>query len=153
MGVNDGVLTGSFALAGVALQQLIAMLAESRRFRHQAAATSDLERHAAFVQLVTAGRKVQRALVDLEAYGSEDAAERLGNELDRLTEATVVVRLIVQDESLLAAVEAFEEHAKRLEEHRGAAAGHLRLTELIRSIQQFEEASRKGTARGRRRPS
>lgn len=149
MAVNDAVVAGGFALAGGAMQQLIVMLNEGRRFRREALAISGVEQHAAFVQLVTAGRRVQRALVDREDFGgSEAAAHRLADELDGLTESAVVVRLIVQDDSLLAAVEAFEEHAKRLGDHPHATEGHLRLTGLIGSIQRFEATGNRRTRGG-----
>lgn len=119
------MLAGGFALAGVAMQQLIAMLNESRRFGREALVRVSGDQHAAFVQLVTAGRRVQRALVDIENSGSSSAAaQRLADELDRLTESAVVVRLIVHDDSLLAVVDAFQDHAKRLEDHRDATDGH-----------------------------
>jgi ribosomal protein L4 len=137
--MSEAVLAGGFALAGVATQQAIAMLNDRRRFRREALSRSEAEQHDAFVQLVTAGRRVQRALVDRdESRGSLAASERLADELDRLTESAVVVRLIVRDESLLAIVEAFEEHAKRLQGQLTPTDDHLRLTDLIEAIQRFE---------------
>lgn len=140
MVIEEAALAGAFALGGVALQQVLTMLSESRRSVRERAAGQQAEQHEAFVQLVTTGRRVQRALVDRsDPSQSHAAAGRLAAELDHLTEAAVVVRLIVRNDALLNAVEEFEHRAKRLEDQTASPGDRLQLTGLILAIQKFEE--------------
>ena len=149
MAINEAFLAGGFALAGVAMQQAIAMLTERQRFRREQIVRNRAEQHEAFVQLVTSGRRVQRALVDRDERPDLDVtAERLADELDGLTEAAVVVRLIVRDQMLLDAVESFEAHAKRLEAQGHPTSDHLMLSGLIRDPAVRVRLVERGRVRG-----
>ncbi|WP_028650218.1 hypothetical protein [Nocardioides halotolerans] len=137
--MNDAVLAGGFALAGVITQQVLAMVHEGRKHTRDRTAQLAREQHEALVQLVTAGRRVQRALVDRDRSADDASAnQRLAVEVDRLTEAAVVVRLVVPDKSLVSAVEQFEDRAKRLEDNTHARAERLELTQLLEEISRFE---------------
>jgi hypothetical protein len=137
---TDAAIAGGAALAGVALQQLLTWRSEGRRTQQEKVERGRQEQHAALVDAVKAGRRVQRALVDLKAPPDPTSAQRVfGAEVDRLTEAVAVVRLLVIDERVLRQADAFEEHAKRLERHyRPEDQGALRLSPLIDTIRQYE---------------
>jgi hypothetical protein len=88
--VDDALLAGGFALAGVALQQSLSLWSDSRRTARDEATRYRSETHDAFVKLVAAGRHVQRALVDRDqAEQSPAVANRLAEEIDRLEHLTL----------------------------------------------------------------
>lgn len=71
---------------------------------------------------------------------SEDARQALAQEVDRLAEAVATIRLVVEDADLIREVEAFEEHAKRLEEADGVSGSRrLLLTPLIKTLREYEK--------------
>jgi len=116
------------------------MWSEERRHRREREDRVRQEQHQAFVDLVQAGRRVQRVLVDLEQDpSSKPLEERLGQELDRLTESVATVRLVVTDQDVVAAAEAFEDKAKEFERRREwRREDTLRLSPLINLLQKHE---------------
>ena len=81
----DVAAGGGFALGGVALQQWFGIAAEKRRNEHEARLRVHHENHEAYLELVRAARRVQRALVDFESAADPDSVvHTLGTELDRL---------------------------------------------------------------------
>lgn len=90
---------GALAITDVALQQAFATFGERQRRRTDQDDRRRAEEHSAFIEVTKAARRVQRALVDVE---EEDAAETaltaltaLGHQIDALTDAVAVVRLVV----------------------------------------------------------
>lgn len=72
---------------------------------------------------------------------SEDARQALGQEVDRLAEAVATIRLVVGNADLVQEVEAFEAHAKRLEDDDGVNAREpLLLTPLIETLREYEKS-------------
>jgi len=139
---TDAFLGGGFALAGVALQQAFAWRTAENRYSRELRDRTRQEQHFAFIELVKVARRVQRALVDLADGLDDRTIATLNREVDRLTEAVATVRLVIIDDDVVSAAEAFEERAKHLE-----AAGRwddtqvLKLTPLIRALQKYEAGS------------
>lgn len=140
MAWSDALLAGGFALAGGGLQQFFSWRNEKRKLVTEYRHRQQSEEHAAFVDLVKVGRRVQRALVDLAAApGSPEARNALSVLVDQLAEAVVVLRLVVADATVVSAAEAFEEAAKRLEDSGPLADPRsLRMTPLIDVIRTYE---------------
>jgi len=136
---------GGFALAGAALQQIFSGRAEARRFGRDHEERTRNEQHQAFVDLVSTGRRVQRALVDCTSTSQPAAVSRAALEvqLDQLTQAVAVVRLVVDDQQIVASAEDFEAVAKALEDAVivGEPTLHqrLELTPLIGRIRAYEQ--------------
>ncbi|MCF6377992.1 hypothetical protein L2K70_10280 [Nocardioides KLBMP 9356] len=141
MPVNDAVVGaiagGGFALAGVALQQALAINSDKKRFRRERMAIREDQCTKAFADLVVGGRRVQRALVDRDrkAVGAQD---RLAAEVDKLAESAALVRVLVTDRALLQCVEEFEDVAKQLQTRPSDGEQILQLTPLIALIQTYE---------------
>jgi hypothetical protein len=92
---TDAIMGGAFALAGVALQQMLTWHGDQRQSVRARQDRSDHERHIAFVELIKAGRRVQRALVDRDAEPTSAVVrERLAAAVDGLAETVAVVRLV-----------------------------------------------------------
>ena len=136
----DALIGGGAALAGVGLQQAFSRSGEQRRYTRDQEESFKREQHLALVDVVKSGRRVQRALVDLETGApGADAEEVFAREVDRLTEAVATVRLMVTDADVLEEANRFESQAKRLEHsHDASDQGSLRLTPLIDAIRRFE---------------
>ena len=133
---------GGFALAGVALSQVFTARAERQRYTRSLRDRRHAEQHEAFVDLVKACRRVQRALVDLDSAPADSTCvAAVAQEVDRLTESVATLRLVVTSRDLVATIERFEEHAKQLERaRRPNVQVPLRLTPLIETLQAFEAA-------------
>lgn len=140
-------------MAGVAMQQMLSWRSDRLRYVRQQRDRVHQEQHEAFVDLVKSGRRVQRALIDVETTrASEQDVARLAREVDLLTEAAVVVRLVVTNPEVLTAVEEFETHAKRLERRgRQDPEDHLRLTPLLTALQKYESRSTRDPGERERR--
>jgi hypothetical protein len=102
----------STAITDVALQQAFATFGERQRRRTDQDDRRRAEEHSAFIEVTKAARRVQRVLVDVE---EEDAARTaltaLGHQIDGLTDAVAVVRLVVampMSSEVVEAVEAVE---------------------------------------------
>jgi hypothetical protein len=136
----DAVIGGGAALAGVGMQQAFSWRSDQRTYVRDQGERVRQEQHVALVDVVKTGRRVQRALVDLETdKDNAKANESFGREVDQLTEAVAAVRLLVTDPQVLEQANRFEEHAKALERsYQRSDQGSLRLTPLIDAIRRVE---------------
>jgi hypothetical protein len=129
MAWGDVLVGGGSALAGAALQQVFAWRSEKRRHAYEERDQARLEHYHAFVDLVKSARRVQRAVADLalDANGNQ-ARATLRKDVDGLSEAVAVVRLVTPDEEVIAAVESFEKQAVDIDREGGERqATNLRL--------------------------
>lgn len=140
MAWTDALIGGGAALAGVGLQQAFSWRSDQRKYVRDQSERVRHEQHLALVDVVKAGRRVQRALVDLESGANEpEARATFGREVDQLTEAVAAVRLLVTDADVLEQANLFERHAKALERsYQPSDQGSLRLTPLIDAIRRLE---------------
>ncbi len=140
-------------MAGAALQQAFAARTDRAKHERDLLDRNHSEQHQAFVELVKAARRVQRALVDLAARPGDDRVLLLvGQEIDRLAESVAGIRLVVPDQHLIAVVEAFEERAKDLErDGRWQDERRLQLAPLIEALREYEQRQRAQSLRSTRR--
>jgi hypothetical protein len=139
--LTDALVGGGIALAGVALQQLFTLRADTRRYDRERRDRAHDEQHAAFVDLIRTARRMQRVLADLGDRPADlEARARLSEEVDRLAEAVSVIRLVVVDAAgVVEAAEDFEAQAKRLEQaDKWDNTDVLQLTPLIKVLQGYE---------------
>jgi hypothetical protein len=139
------VLVGSgSALAGAALQQVLARRNEERKRAYQERDQARLEQYHVFVDLVKSARRVQRAVADLALDANGDQARAtLRKDVDGLSEAVAVVRLVTPDEEVIAAVESFEKQAVDLDREGGEGqATNLRLAPMIDAMRSYDEERR-----------
>ncbi|RBY91044.1 hypothetical protein [Blastococcus sp. TF02A-30] len=136
----DALIGGGAALTGVGMQQAFSWRSEQHKHLREQRARVRQEQHAVLVDVVKTGRRVQRALVDIErGPDTEKAHEIFGREVDQLTEVVAAVRLLVTDRAILKEAKRFEAHAKSLErDYQRSDQGSLRLTPLIDAIRDFE---------------
>jgi hypothetical protein len=136
----DALIGGGAALAGVGMQQGFSWSSDRRKHIRDQRERVRQEQHTALLDVAKTGRRVQRALVDLETgMDAAKANESFGREVDQLTEAVAAVRLLVTDPRILEEAGRFERHAKLLERHyHPSDQGGLRLTPLIDAIRSFE---------------
>lgn len=121
----------------MALQQVLGLRSDRQRFRREGSANRDDKCIQALADLVVAGRRVQRALVDRDEE-SPGAQVRLANEVDKLAESAALVRVLVTDAALLKGVEQFEDTAKRLQMAPPDGREILRLSPIVTLIQTYE---------------
>lgn len=147
MPVVETLLGGVLALTGVALQQAFATFEDRQRRNTDLHDRRRAEEHSAFIEVAKAARRVQRALVDVEESGAAETAQTaLGRQIDTLTEAVAVVRLVVTDADVVRAVEAVEDLAKSIERAlltpgQDGASTPLRLTPMLDVLRRFEQAN------------
>jgi len=142
------------ALAGVVLQQLFTAASEGRRRRAEREDRRHEEQHEALVELIRAGRRVQRRLVDCYDHHSDDDVRQLAVEINAFAETRAAVRFMVRDEEVLRAAEGFERRVKALHQGRDWDSSKVQLQFMIDSAQNYEARRDRGLgSRTTRAPS
>lgn len=145
MVLDEAVIGGAFALAGVGIQQAFTVASDRRRARADRARALLDQRVNLYTQVITAARRVQRALKDSSTgRGDRTSTEaRLARELEQLAESVAAMRLFTSPQTS-SALERFEEKARDLyhrpPDERAEPDEDLRLGPMIRSLQ--DELSR-----------
>lgn len=119
-------------------------MGEARRRRADREDRRHEEQHQAIVELVRAGRRVQRRLVDCVVREDDATVRALSSEIDVFAEASAVVRLVVRDDGVQKAAKGFEERAKTLQRQRNWDSSRLQLSYLITAAQEYEDRRRPG---------
>lgn len=94
MAATDSILAGIFALAGVALQQVISTTVSILNRRRDEEKEYHAERRVLYGRVISQGRRVQRILKESITSTSDELENKLDAELDRFAELNAELRLI-----------------------------------------------------------
>jgi hypothetical protein len=140
MGWGDALAGGGAALSGAAVQQLLSWHSQQRVRAYTEQDRTRVELNHAFADVVKAARRIQRSVADLALDTSGDEARAaLRKDVDDLSDAAALVKLMTPDKEVVAAVESFEQQAAEIERgNREAQETHLRLQPLIDAMQSYD---------------
>jgi hypothetical protein len=136
MPTADSILAGSFALSGVALQQLISTVVSVANRRRDEDASRRTDHRSLYGRGVAQARRAQRALKDSLSNESAEVERRLHDELEKLAEINAEIRLVAP-KSVVDAVLSFEDELReRAELQEKRNSGPLPLGPLVKILRE-----------------
>ncbi|MEV0382023.1 hypothetical protein [Nonomuraea sp. NPDC050643] len=141
MAMSEAILAGTFALSGVALQQIITMIVTEKNRRNEEARQSRADRRILYGRTIAQARRIQRLLKESTSHTTTDIESRLDAELDLLGEYNAELRLVASPATIQAVLDLEDEMRARADSMERRKSGPIPLAPIIDALRKDLELS------------